>query len=380
MDAPVGGLRPVASHAGEQNGTLHLGLSGDWVAVRAPELEAWTGGLVSAQSGSPVVLDLAQVARLDTLGAWLINRTRHELEARGRSTKIIHEHPEHQQLLKRAAYHDFSSTADDLAAPETLVQVGRGVIGIGRDLGSGLAFFGELVIGITQLARRQTPFRLASFVHQMELIAFRGAPIIILIAFLVGGIIAQQGIFQLQKFGATPFVVDLIGILTLREMGLLLAAIMLAGRTGSAFTAEIGSMKMREEIDAIRVMGMDPMHVLFIPRILALIVSLPMLTFLADLAALYGGILVSWRYGEIDQWVFLARLHDAIGLNTFLVGLIKAPIMALVIGVIACSEGLAVQGSAESLGRHVTTSVVKSIFMVIVMDGLFAMFFAAIEY
>ena len=173
---------------------------------------------------------------------------------------------------------------------------------------------------------------------------------------------------------------DLIGILVLRELAVLLTSIMVAGRSGSAITAEVGSMKMREEIDALRVMGMDPMEVLVVPRLLALMISLPLLTFLSDIAALFGGLVVTWSYGGISPEVFMARLQGAIGFNTFMVGLIKAPFMALVIGMIAAMEGLAVEGSAESLGRQVTASVVKSIFMVIVVDGLFAMFFAAIEY
>jgi phospholipid/cholesterol/gamma-HCH transport system permease protein len=202
----------------------------------------------------------------------------------------------------------------------------------------------------------------------------------VLISFLVGCIVAQQGIFQLVKFGATPFVVDLTGILVMRELAVLLTSIMVAGRSGSAFTAEIGSMKMREEIDALRVMGLDPMEVLIAPRILALAIGLPLLTFIASIAALTGSGVTAWLYGDISPDVFLARLRAAVSFNTFLVGILKAPFMALVIGIIATIEGLAVEGSAESLGRHVTSSVVKAIFMVIVLDGLFAMFFAAIRY
>ena len=188
------------------------------------------------------------------------------------------------------------------------------------------------------------------------------------------------GIFQLARFGATPYVVDLIGVLVLRELGVLLTSIMIAGRSGSAITAEIGSMNMREEIDALRVMALDPMEVLVLPRIVALMAALPILTFLADIAALFGGLLVGWVYGGISPEVFLSRLQVAIGVNTFLVGLIKAPFMALVIGLIASVEGFRVRGSAESLGRRVTASVVNSIFMVIVVDGLFAMFFAGVRY
>jgi phospholipid/cholesterol/gamma-HCH transport system permease protein len=160
----------------------------------------------------------------------------------------------------------------------------------------------------------------------------------------------------------------------------LMTSIMIAGRTGSAITAEIGSMKMREEIDALKVMALDPLEVLIIPRLVALVIALPVLTFLADMAQIGGGLIVSWLYAGVTPQSFLLRLQNAIGVNTFMVGLIKAPFMAIVIGLIASTEGMEVRGSAESLGRCVTSSVVKSIFMVIVMDGLFAMFFAAVTY
>jgi phospholipid/cholesterol/gamma-HCH transport system permease protein len=223
-------------------------------------------------------------------------------------------------------------------------------------------------------------FRLTSLFVHVEAFGLRSVPIIALINFLVGGIVAQQGVFQLQYFGATTFAVTLVGILILREMGVLLTSIMIAGRSGAAITAELGSMKMREEIDALTVMGLRPVDVLILPRLLALMISLPILTFIADMSALFGGLLVTWGYGGISPESFLIRLQSSVSLHSFLIGMIKAPFMALVIGIIASIEGLAVEGSAESLGRQVTTSVVKSIFMVIVVDGFFTMFFAAIKY
>jgi phospholipid/cholesterol/gamma-HCH transport system permease protein len=171
----------------------------------------------------------------------------------------------------------------------------------------------------------------------------------------------------------------MVGILTLRELGVLIVSIMIAGRSGSAYTAELGSMKMREEIDALRVMGFDPIEILIIPRLTALIIALPLLTFIGSMAALFGGGVVTWLYGGMPPEVFLDRLREAISPETFQVGLIKAPFMGAVIGLIACVEGLRVEGSAESLGEHTTASVVKAIFLVIVMDGLFAMFFAGIN-
>jgi phospholipid/cholesterol/gamma-HCH transport system permease protein len=222
-------------------------------------------------------------------------------------------------------------------------------------------------------------FRLTSMVHQVDRVGWRAVPIILLITFLIGAIIAQQGIFHFRKFGADIFVVDMVGILVLREIGVLLVCIMVAGRSGSAYTAELGSMKMREEIDALRTMGFDPIEVLILPRIIAIVVAVPLLTFLGSMAALYGGGLVCWLYGGINPEAFLSRLREVVSLDHFEVGLIKAPFMALIIGLVACVEGLAVKGSAESLGLQTTTSVVKSIFLVIVLDGVFAMFFAAIE-
>jgi phospholipid/cholesterol/gamma-HCH transport system permease protein len=215
-------------------------------------------------------------------------------------------------------------------------------------------------------------------VHQLDNVGWRAVPIVLLITFLIGCIIAQQGLFHFGRFGADIYVVDMVGILTLREIGVLIVCIMVAGRSGSAYTAELGSMKMREEIDALRTMGFDPIEVLCLPRVLALIIGVPILTFLGSMAALYGGGLVAWLYGGIDPDVYLHRLKEAIDVRTFAVGMIKAPFMALIVGVVACVEGMKVKGSAESLGLQTTASVVESIFLVIVLDGLFAIFFASI--
>jgi phospholipid/cholesterol/gamma-HCH transport system permease protein len=225
---------------------------------------------------------------------------------------------------------------------------------------------------------RPWTFRLTSMVHHLDRVGWRAVPIVALITLLIGAIIAQQGIFHFRRFGADVFVVDMLGILVLREIGVLIVCIMVAGRSGSAYTAELGSMKMREEIDALRTMGFDPIEVLILPRMLALIIALPILAFLGAMSALYGGGLVAWLYGGVDPEAFLLRLRDAISIDHFTVGIIKAPVMAAVIGIVACVEGLAVEGSAESLGRHTTSSVVKGIFFVIVMDGVFAIFFASI--
>ena len=200
-------------------------------------------------------------------------------------------------------------------------------------LGAVLAAAGSVFI-------HPSSFRLTSTVHHLEQVCWRAVPIIVLITFLIGCIISQQGIFHFRQFGADIFVVDMLGVLVLREIGVLMVAIMVAGRSGSAYTAELGSMKMREEIDALRTMGFDPIEVLILPRMLALVLALPILAFLGAMAALYGGGLVAWLYGGVDPEAFLLRLRDAISINHFIVGMIKAPVMAAVIGIVACVEGL----------------------------------------
>ena len=285
-------------------------------------------------------------------------------------------------LLNEVAYRGFQPEPVKRTSRliDMFVDIGAAVVSAKRDFARGISFLGEIMVALVRVILVPSRSRGVALVNQLEQIAFRGVPIIVLISFLVGCIVAQQGVFQLQRFGAQTFVVNLVGILILRELGVLLTSIMVAGRSGSAFTAEIGSMKMREEIDALRVMGLSAMDTLVVPRLLALMISLPMLTFIADMAAIFGGLVTGWIYGGLSPAAFLHRLQAAISLQTFAVGLIKAPFMALVIGLIAAVEGLNVQGSAESLGRQVTASVVKAIFMVIVVDGLFAMFFASIKF
>lgn len=363
--------------------SLRLTLTGAWTIDGSANLERAGRSLVTEGAGMrEITLDLDQVERLDTAGAWVIERSRDALARTGAQLTYQTARPEFQLLLEEAKFVECQPPKSQRggAFVNLLADIGETLVDVVRNMVTGVAFLGEVVHSMIKALLNPARFRGTSIVFHIESFAFRSLPIIVLINFLVGCIVAQQSIFQLQKFGAATFAVDLIGILTLRELAVLLTSIMIAGRSGSAITAELGSMKMREEIDALRVMGLDPVDVLIMPRILALLISLPLLTFLADMSAIFGGLVVGWVYGGISPEVFLGRLQSAIALNTFLVGLIKAPFMALVIGMIAAMEGLATQGSAESLGKQVTASVVKSIFMVIVVDGLFAMFFASIRY
>ena len=372
------------SFTAERNGAgLRLSLAGSWTISASERIEASAEAVAGETAGARyIVFDLAHVERLDTAGAWLIDRARARAEAAGARTEVDSARPEYVILLREAQWRVFErggGSAGNIVVT-LLADVGETVVGAGRDFYDGVVFLGEVVAALGSSLTGGARFRATSAVYHMENFALRSVPIIALINFLVGCIVSQQAILQLRRFGAATFAVDLIGILVLRELAVLLTSIMVAGRSGSAITAEIGSMKMREEIDALRVMGLDPTEALILPRLLALVVSVPLLTFIADMSAIFGGMVVSWSYGGITPEAFLNRLQTAIGLNTFLVGLFKAPVMALVIGLIATIEGMKVAGSAESLGRQVTKSVVKSIFMVIVVDGLFAMFFAAIGY
>jgi phospholipid/cholesterol/gamma-HCH transport system permease protein len=255
---------------------------------------------------------------------------------------------------------------------------GRSTVNVGMDFVAFLRMFGAIGFAIAHVVTHPRRFRLTSMVHHLYRVGWGAIPIVLLITFLIGCIIAQQGFFHFRRFGADAYVVDMVGILVLRELGVLIVAIMIAGRSGSAYTAELGSMKMREEIDALSTMGLDPISVLILPRVLALIVALPILAFIGSMAALYGGGLVAWLYGGMSPAIFIARLRDAVSVTHFEVGILKAPFMALVIGLVAACEGLKVKGSAESLGRQTTASVVKSIFLVIVLVGLFAVFFDSI--
>ena len=229
------------------------------------------------------------------------------------------------------------------------------------------------------MIRQPWRFRRTSFVHHLDHAGFSAVPIIALICFLIGAVVMQQGVVQLKPFGAEPFAVNMVAILALREVGILLTAIMVAGRSGSAFTAEIGSMKMREEIDAMRTLGIDPMDTLVLPRVLALVVALPLLTFLGDIMGLDRRRADGLRRARPRRLrTYIDKLHEAIDFQHFMAGMIKAPFAAVIIGLVGCLEGLKVEGGAKSLGTHVTSAVVKAIFLVIILDAVFAMFLSGI--
>jgi phospholipid/cholesterol/gamma-HCH transport system permease protein len=365
-----------------EDGRLELAAGGSWTAPHAAQLEALVDRTASeAAKAKHVSIDMRGVREFDTYGAWLLERLTRQWSSSGGSASVVGM-PEHDRsLLKEMA----TVNTEPAAAPgkpnpliSTLAAMGRGVAGFGQDLRTFANMLGAIGVAAVRVVMRPRDFRFTSAVNQLDRVCWQAVPIILLITVLIGAIIAQQGIFHFRRFGAEMYAVDLVGILILREVGVLIVAIMVAGRSGSSYTAELGSMMMREEVDALRTMGFDPVEVLILPRVLVLVLAMPVLTFIGSMAALYGGGLVAWLYGGMSPEIYIARLEDAISLTHFKVGMIKAPFMGLVIGVVACAEGLLVKGSAESLGLQTTASVVKSIFLVIVLDGLFAIFFASI--
>ncbi len=361
-------------------------LQGAWLTTTVGAIDGPLDRAVEeAADARTVAFDATQVHPIDTAGAWLIVRALRAAQARGQ-TADVHGLSDAARILVDAVA-ETAVGGGKGAAPgrgniivSALDSVGRAMVELRHDALLGLHMLGAAVRGSQMKSGHRNAVSIAPVVAQIDRMGIRAIPIIVLMSTIIGAIIAQQGAFQLRYFGAEIFVVDLVAILVLREIGVLLTAIMIAGRSGSAITAEIGSMKMREEVDALTVIGLNPIGVLVFPRLVALVIALPLLTFIANIAALGGAMFVAQAYSGISPEAFIARTRDAIDLTTFYAGVIKAPFMAIIIGIIASVEGMKVGGSAESLGQRVTAAVVKAIFVVIVVDGLFAMFFAAVDF
>lgn len=358
-------------------GCLVFVAGGDWTIEHASRLDAGLRRVAATRIGR-VELRLGDIERLDTAGAWLLNRTRGALTVGGAEVKVIGMRPDHEGLIGRIAAID--STA--LPPPprhglaEVLANLGEIVIEGLRQARNLVAFFGQIVLTIGRVLPHPGRFRFTSFVSHLEQTGLSALPIVGLLSFLVGVVLAYQSVDQLRPLGAETFVVNLVGVATLREMGILLTAILIAGRSGSAFTAQIGTMQVNEEIDAMRTLALDPVEVLVLPRMFALVIAMPLVAFFANIMALIGGGLMCVLL--IDQTVpqFVRQLNQVVELWDFWVGVIKAPVFAFIIAMVGCFEGLRVEGSAESVGRLTTQSVVESIFLVIVFDAMFSILFS----
>ncbi len=374
-----------AVEAREEGGVLICAFSGNWTTRRMHLVDSAVRALETRENIRSVVLDVSDIQRIDTAGAWVIERLITANKARGIETTVSGESEATATLLQAVAE---ATRNKEIPAPpkkrnllyRVLESIGRTMYAAADDFIASMYILGSTIRGAQMKLGRGHAVNPAAIVHQIDRMGVGAIPVVVLMAAIVGAIVAQQGAYQLRYFGAEIFVVDLVGILVLRELGVLLTAIMIAGRSGSAITAEIGSMKMREEVDALTVIGLNPVGVLVFPRLVALVIALPCLTIAANFAALGGAILAAWAYSGIPPEAFIDRLRASIDLSTILAGMIKAPFMAMIIGIIASVEGMKVGGSAELLGRHVTSSVVKAIFVVIIVDGMFAMFYAAIDF
>ena len=353
-----------------------LTLSGDWTLAHARPLAELASALGRIEADAD--FDCTGLHRLDTCGALILLRL---LARRGHADTI-----EHLQGLRPADAAMLRLLIERRSAPAEPKTRAHGFIALLARMGAALesfwidtrqllGFVGLTLVTLAKVLVGRRRLRLTSTVFHMEQTGLDAVPIVALLTFLVGAVVAFLGATVLRDFGASIFTVELVAYSFLREFGVLLTAILLAGRSGSAFTAQIGSMKSREELDAIRALGLDAVELLVLPRLLALLIMLPLLTFIGMMSGLLGGALVGSAALDISPGMFISRLYEMTEIRHFWVGMIKAPVFAFLIAVVGCLEGMKVAGSAESVGRHTTSSVVQSIFLVILFDALFAMFF-----
>lgn len=375
MNATVGGLS-----VDETAGVLVLRLAGPWTLETALAADAELRALAQRLAVT-VTVDATAVTRLDSAGAWVVRRTMAALERRGVSVSIVGLNAALRPILDKADLRDAAAPtgSERLVGGLRFLEWlgGRTIesVATGRSL---LGLLGLVVAAFGRSLRQPSRLRGTAIVAQIEATGVTALPIVGLLCFLVGVVLAYMGALQLARFGASVLTVNLVGVSVLREIGILLTAIIVAGRSGSAFAAQIGTMKVNQEVDALETMGLSVVEVLVLPRVLALIVALPALTVFGDVMGIAGGAVICLFLLDLSLGQFLSQLSAGVGLWTFLVGLIKAPVFAVVIAVVGCHNGLIVSGSAESVGRQTTRAVVESIFLVIVLNAVFAIAFAEI--
>ncbi len=374
MRPGIGRADPAADEApGVALDGAVLTCRGDWTA---PQLNGMARVLNSlqAEQGARWELDTTAVRRLDTAGALLLHRLRQRLSQQGAELDLSRLSDPHRHLL------DLVRETDSLPPPpprrEGLIEgVGRRTVDTGREAVGFLAFMGELAVD--SFPRLLLPHRLRwkQIIAEIEIAGVRAIPILGLLVFLTGVVIAYQGGTPLERYGANIFLVDLLVITMLREMAPLMTAIIVAGRTGSSYAAQIGTMRITEEIDALRVTGITPYEMLALPKVVALVLAMPLLTLFADVVGVLGGMVVANAMFDVGFTEFIHRIPDAMAPSSFWVGIIKAPVFAVIIAAVGCYHGFSVRGSTESVGRATTRSVVHGIFLVIVVDAIFSVIF-----
>jgi len=325
----------------------------------------------------PLTIDLSEINRMDTVGAWIVYRT-----VRDRGAKVVGASRDETSLLEQVGEFDAPTRVTPEEAggfTRVLRELGEWVAEAGVTLVGLLGFLGAVLIGFANVIRRPARrFRLNAVVQRFDVVGVRALGIIGLMSFLIGIVIAQQGAVQLAQFGAEVYTINLIGRITVRELGVLMTAIMVAGRSGSAFAAQIGTMKITEEIDAMRTIGVSPVEALVLPRMMASILMMPLLGFWAILTALFGGGIFVWLDLGIPPGTYIQRLQEVIPMTDLWIALIKAPVFGFIIALAGCFQGMLVSGNSEEVGSRTTTAVVQSIFLVIVLDAVFAVFFSSI--
>lgn len=348
--------------------------TGNWIVQEIGRLETATALLVWPEH-ERLTIDCSMLNALDTSGAWLLHRTVDGLKHKGTKVELSGLRPEFAALLQLIASCETAEDNTPTAKPGVLSRLGRSSWQGWLALYGMLAFIGETAIILLHSLLQPRRIRVHAILHNLQSAGFEALPIVGLLSFLMGLVIAYQGADQLQRFGANIFIADLVGLSMLRELSPLLTAIIVAGRSGSAYAAQIGTMKVTEEIDALRTIGIAPTELLVLPKLIALVIALPLLTVYADVAGLLGGMIMARSKLDVSFDVFLDRLGDAIRLSSYLTGIGKAPVFAAIIALVGCYQGFQVTGSADSVGRQTTVSVVQAIFLVILADALFSIVF-----
>lgn len=323
-----------------------------------------------------VTIDTRALAVLDTSGGWLLHRLRHGLEAAGHRVQFVGLRPEYAALLDLIAQRTSPSPAVKAPEPGALARLGRRFWESGQGAIGLLAFLGESSSAMLRALWKPRRIRWRAILYNLQTAGVAALPITGLLAFLLGIVIAYQGAEQLRLFGANIYIADLVGLSMLRELSPLITAIIIAGRSGSAYAAQIGTLKVTEEIDALRTIGISPMDLLVLPKVIALVIALPLLTVYTDIMGILGGMVMARAQLDVGFFTFINRLDEAVSLTSFMIGVGKAPVFAVIIALVGCYQGFQVSGSAESVGRQTTVSVVQSIFLVILVDALFSIAFS----
>lgn len=360
-------MEPRASLAISGN-VIHC--QGRWILHNLAELESQSGALRWPDAPS-VVCDATQITAMDTGGALLLQQGIMRARNRGQKTELYGLRPEFQGILRLVETQWAKVGQKTIERRIGLVERGERRFRHHLEaLVRGLAFLGETAVSVTRTISRPRSIRWRALLRVLELDGVQALPITGLLTFLVGVVIAYQGAEQLRKFGTNIFIVDLVGISLLREISPLIVAILVAGRSGSAYAAEIGTMKVTEELDAVRTLGISPMSLLVLPRVFALMIALPLLTVYADILGVFGGMLIASGQLKVSFTEFVDRFEEAVALRHFLIGVGKAPFFAMIIAMVGCYQGLQIRGGVNDVGRHTTMSVVQSIFLVIIFDAI----------